>query len=114
MKHKIVICFEIGVIHVFKGIIGLNFLLYRWWNKIVNLSMRQLERLFKKYLFATPTKFYLNLRLVKSRQLLLQTSMSVLSIALASGFVSASHFSKCYKAYFGRSPRLERSLNNHY
>ena len=83
-------------------------------SKIANLSMRQLERLFKKYLFATPTKFYLNLRLVKSRQLLLQTSMSVLSIALASGFVSASHFSKCYKAYFGRSPRLERSLNNHY
>ena len=50
LKHKIVICFEIGVIHVFKGIIGLNFLLYRWWNKIVNLSMRK-NSLLKKVFY---------------------------------------------------------------
>ena len=50
LKHKIVFCFEIGVIHVFKGIIGLNFLLYRWWNKIVNLSMRK-NSLLKKVFY---------------------------------------------------------------
>ncbi|WP_372740679.1 AraC family transcriptional regulator [Neptunomonas sp.] len=30
------------------------------------------------------------------------------NIALASGFVSTSHFSNCYKDYFGVSPTLAR------
>ena len=73
-----------------------------------NLSTRQLERLFRKYLSTTPTRYYLNLRLAKARQLLRQTAMSILSIALACGFVSASHFSKCYREVYGRTPRAER------
>jgi transcriptional regulator GlxA family with amidase domain len=35
--------------------------------------------------------------------------MSVIDVALACGFVSASHFSKCYRDYFGKTPRHERS-----
>ena len=74
------------------------------------LSTRQLERLFRKYLNATPTRYYLTLRLQRARQLLTQTSMSILSVALACGFVSASHFSKCYRECFGRTPRAERAI----
>jgi transcriptional regulator GlxA family with amidase domain len=74
------------------------------------LSTRQLERLFRKYLSRTPTRYYLELRLHKARQLLAQTSMSVLDVALACGFVSASHFSKCYREFFDRTPREERSI----
>ncbi len=74
------------------------------------LSTRQLERLFRKYLGATPTRYYLTLRLHRARQLLVQTSMSILSVALACGFVSASHFSKCYRECFGRTPRAERAI----
>ncbi len=73
-----------------------------------HLSTRQLERLFRKYLSTTPTRYYLNLRLARARHLLRQTSMSILSIALACGFVSASHFSKCYREVYGRTPRAER------
>lgn len=73
-----------------------------------SLSTRQLERLFRKYLSTTPTRYYLNLRLARARHLLRQTSMSILSIALACGFVSASHFSKCYREVYGRTPRAER------
>ena len=73
------------------------------------LSTRQLERLFKKYLGTTPTRYYLNLRLAKARHLLRQTSMSILSVALACGFVSASHFSKCYREAYGQTPRAERA-----
>lgn len=76
----------------------------------VGLSTRQLERLFRKYLDRTPTRYYLELRLNRARALLLQTSMSVLNVALASGFGSASHFSKCYREYFGRTPREERRM----
>ena len=74
-----------------------------------NLSTRQLERLFRKYLNTTPTRYYLNLRLARARHLLRQTSMSILSVALACGFISASHFSKCYRECYGSTPRAERN-----
>ncbi len=74
------------------------------------LSTRQLERLFRKYLNRSPARHYLELRLNKSRLLLLQTNMSVIDVALACGFVSASHFSKCYRDFFGRTPRKESGL----
>ena len=76
--------------------------------RTIRVSSRQLERLFRKYLGHTPTRFYLDLRLDKARQLLQQTDMTVLDVALACGFVSASHFSKCYRERFVRTPRAER------
>jgi transcriptional regulator GlxA family with amidase domain len=74
----------------------------------VGLSARQLERLFKRYLGETPTRYYMALRLERARQLLQQTSMPILSVGLACGFVSASHFSKCYSEHFGKKPSEER------
>ena len=74
----------------------------------VGLSTRQLERLFRKYLNQAPTRYYLGLRLERARYLLLQTSMPILDVALACGFVSASHFSKCYREFFHRTPSEER------
>ncbi|MFM8700854.1 MAG: GlxA family transcriptional regulator [Hyphomicrobiales bacterium] len=74
----------------------------------VGFSARQLERLFQKYIGQTPTRYYLGLRLGRARHLLLQTSMPILSVALACGFVSASHFSKCYSEHFKRTPSEER------
>jgi transcriptional regulator GlxA family with amidase domain len=74
------------------------------------LSTRQLERLFRKYLGRTPTRYYQELRLYRARTLLTQTSLSVLDVALACGFVSASHFSKCYREFFRCTPREERQV----
>ena len=74
----------------------------------VGLSRRQLERLFQKHLNCVPTRYYLELRLARARQLLLQTGMSIVEVAFACGFVSAPHFSKCYRDYFGIPPRDER------
>ena len=74
----------------------------------IGLSRRQLERLFKKYLNCVPTRYYLQLRLERARQLLLQTSMPIVDTALACGFISAPHFSKCYRLIFGVPPREER------
>jgi len=76
----------------------------------IGLSRRQLERLFQKYLNCVPTRYYLELRLHRARQLLLQTSMSIVDVAFACGFVSAPHFSKCYRDHFGIPPRDERRL----
>ncbi len=74
------------------------------------LSTRQLERLFRKDRNRSPARYYLERRLNKARLLWLQTNMSVIDVALACGFVSASHFSKCYRDFFGRTPRKERGL----
>ncbi len=74
----------------------------------VNVSRRQLERLFQKYLHCSPSRYYLKLRLIRARQLLKQTSMSIIEVASVCGFVSTPHFSKCYREYFGIPPRDER------
>ncbi|PWW12645.1 GlxA family transcriptional regulator [Mangrovibacter plantisponsor] len=74
----------------------------------VGLSRRQLERLFQKYLHCSPSRYYMKLRLFRARQLLKQTSMSIIEIALACGFVSTPHFSKCYREHLGVPPREER------
>lgn len=72
------------------------------------VSSRQLERLFSKYLGHSPTRHYLSVRLERARFLLLQTSMPILSVAMACGFVSASHFSKSYSEHFRCTPSAER------
>jgi len=76
----------------------------------VALSRRQLERLFQKHLTCVPTRYYLELRLERARQLLFQTSKSIVDIAFACGFVSAPHFSKCYRDHFAIPPRDERRM----
>jgi transcriptional regulator GlxA family with amidase domain len=76
----------------------------------VDLSRRQLERLFQKYLNCSPHRYYLQLRLGKARQLLKQTNMSIIEIAIACGFVSTPHFSKCYRNSFNIPPRDERNV----
>ncbi|REC94855.1 GlxA family transcriptional regulator [Kushneria indalinina] len=80
--------------------------------RYVNVSRRQLERLFQRYLHCSPSRYYLKLRLVRARQLLKQTSLSIIEVASVCGFVSTPHFSKCYREYFGVPPRGERSGSN--
>ncbi|MEJ2452648.1 MAG: GlxA family transcriptional regulator [Candidatus Thiodiazotropha sp.] len=77
----------------------------------VKVSRRQLERLFQKYLHCVPTRYYLELRLKRARQLLLQSDLSIIDVGLACGFVSAPHFSKSYRDTFGIPPRDERRMH---
>ena len=74
----------------------------------IELSRRQLERLFRRHLGRTPAQFYLETRLERARHLLYQTDMPIMSVACATGFVSASHFTTCYRQMFGKTPRAER------
>ncbi|HEX9856891.1 MAG TPA: GlxA family transcriptional regulator [Paracoccaceae bacterium] len=74
----------------------------------VGMSTRQLERLFRRYLNRSPKRYYMELRLGKARNLLMQTDMSVINVALACGFASPSHFSKCYRAHYNTTPYRER------
>ena len=74
----------------------------------VGLSRRQLERLFRRHLGRSPAQYYLELRLERARHLLYQTDLPIMDIACAAGFVSASHFSTCYRQMYGKTPRAER------
>jgi transcriptional regulator GlxA family with amidase domain len=74
----------------------------------VGVSVRQLERLFRKHEQYTPQRYYLSLRLQHARRLLWQTGMPVMGVALATGFSSQSHFTKCYREQFSITPQRER------
>ncbi len=78
----------------------------------VGMSTRQLERLFRRYLNRSPKRYYMELRLQKARNLLMQTDMSVINVALACGFSSPSHFSKCYRSHYDTTPYRERGTHS--
>jgi transcriptional regulator GlxA family with amidase domain len=67
-------------------------------------SRRQIDRLFQRFLKTTPSRYYLETRLTRARRLLQQTNQPITSIAIACGFTSAPHFSRCYREFFGVSP----------
>ena len=75
----------------------------------VGLSRRQIERLFRQEMGRSPARYYLEIRLDRARHLLIQSTMPVVEVAVACGFVSASHFSKCYRELYARSPQQERA-----
>ncbi|WP_346795528.1 GlxA family transcriptional regulator [Halomonas sp. Bachu 37] len=74
----------------------------------LGISRRQLERLFKKYLQAVPSRYYLDLRLQEARKQLRESDKPVGDIALTTGFSSGAHFSTAYRNHFGLTPREER------
>jgi transcriptional regulator GlxA family with amidase domain len=76
--------------------------------QLAGVSRRQLERLFKQYLGSLPSRYYLELRLQRARQLLLDTNHSIVQVGLMCGFSSGSHFSTAFGALFGNTPREER------
>ncbi|MDB6099901.1 MAG: transcriptional regulator, AraC family, partial [Gammaproteobacteria bacterium] len=76
--------------------------------KSTGLSRRQIERLFKRDLNCVPKRYYLEMRLRRARELLLQTAMPITDITAACGFQSPPHFSKCYRKQFGYPPSEER------
>ena len=75
----------------------------------VGLSRRQIERLFQSQMGRSPARYYLEVRLDRARHLLRQSTIPVVDVAIACGFVSASHFSKCYRELYARSPQQERA-----
>lgn len=76
----------------------------------VDVSRRQIERMFHKYLECSPSRYYLRLRLDRARQLLKQSNMSIVEISTACGFISTPHFSRCYRKHLGVSPRDDRKM----
>lgn len=73
--------------------------------KGVKRSRRQVERLFRSELGRSPLSYYRELRLERARMLLTQSAMPIVDIAIACGFISASHFSKSFRETYGMAPQ---------
>ncbi len=73
-------------------------------------SRRHIERLFKEQLGTTAQRYYLEVRIIEARRLLQHTELSMVEVLVACGFVSPSHFSRCYSSYFGYRPSRETRL----
>ena len=76
--------------------------------RLVRLSQRHLQRMFKAYLNVSPTHYYLSLRLKRARELLRTTDTSIARVTAICGFNSPCHFSKAYRLQFGHAPSHER------
>lgn len=74
----------------------------------IGLSRRQLERVFVTHIGNTPAKHYLKLRVDRAKRLIECTRLPLVDIAMASGFVSVPHFSKCFRMIHRISPRQLR------
>ncbi|MDD9910518.1 MAG: GlxA family transcriptional regulator [Ahrensia sp.] len=74
----------------------------------VDLSLRQVERLFLRHLNSTPGRYYMSVRLERARELLRHTNASILDVALSTGFTSHSYFAQSYRNHFRCSPSEER------
>jgi len=74
----------------------------------VGLSVRQLDRLFAAEMGASFLDHYRRIRLQRARELLRHSTLSVTEIGLATGFASASHFARSYRAMFGVTPGSAR------
>ena len=74
----------------------------------VEVSVRQLQRLFEQELSMTPRQWYLQLRVKRAKRLLVETDLAVLTVGLACGFSSSSSFARTFRAHYGYSPRAVR------
>lgn len=77
--------------------------------RCVDRSQRQIERLFARSLSISPMRYYLHVRLSRAKRLVEQTELPIVEIAIACGFASASHFSKCFRLAFGANPNAYRA-----
>jgi AraC family carnitine catabolism transcriptional activator len=72
------------------------------------LSDRQLERLFRRHLQATPVAFYRQMRLDRAHRLLIYSRLGVRDVALATGFSTLAEFSRAFKQKYGKPPSHAR------
>ncbi len=61
-------------------------------------------KLFARFFFQTPTMYLTQHRLTKSMELLLNTDLPVIEIALSVGFGSASYYTETFRKWIGKTP----------
>ena len=79
-----------------------------------NVGKTLCAKLFKKYVSKTPGEYLIFYRIQKSIELLTDTNMSTTEISYATGFSSASHYTKTFRELMGCTPLKYRKKNPKY
>jgi transcriptional regulator GlxA family with amidase domain len=77
----------------------------------LGISLRQMERLFRKHMNESPGAYAQKRRLKLAQAMLREKKKPVTNIALACGFSSSAYFSAAYRSHFGYSPRMEQHVS---
>lgn len=72
-----------------------------------NVGKTLCAKIFKKYVSSTPGDYLIRYRITKSLELLTKSDMSITEVAYATGFTSASYYTKTFRELIGTTP-------NHY
>ncbi|WP_285423777.1 AraC family transcriptional regulator [Pseudomonas sp. efr-133-TYG-103a] len=73
-----------------------------------SMSVSHFSRLFSKATGRSPSRYFIHLRMETARQLLLESDLSILQVALEVGYASPSHFAQVFKRHSGVTPREYR------
>lgn len=79
----------------------------------VGTTERDLVRLFRKHLNATPSAYWRNMRLSMARWMVLNSNRPVAHIAYECGFTDSSHLIHWFKRAYNATPAHLRRANNH-
>src|SRR5207249_8860580 len=74
----------------------------------LGIGERHLRRLFREHLGASPIAVAQTRRVLFAKQLLHETEMSMVDVALASGFGSLRRFNQTFQILYGRPPSTLR------
>jgi AraC family transcriptional regulator len=66
------------------------------------------SRLFRRATGQSPSQYFIQMRMDKARELLLESNLSVIEVALEVGYSSPSHFSQVFRRHTGATPREYR------
>ncbi|MDA5095627.1 helix-turn-helix domain-containing protein [Aliiroseovarius sp. KMU-50] len=77
--------------------------------KRVGVSTRQLERLFLIHLNETPARLYKKIRLKRAHDLVTDTRMPLIEVALACGFSDSSSLARAYRLEYSKTPNQVRA-----
>jgi AraC family transcriptional regulator len=78
--------------------------------RVVGLSASQFSRVFQKAVGVSPHRYVVQCRVIRAKELLATTRLSLTEIALTSGFADHSHFSRRFHEFTGVAPREFRRL----
>jgi DNA-binding response OmpR family regulator len=79
--------------------------------ELLGISERRLLRAFRENMGKTPYEYLREKRLELARRLLLETSLTITSVADETGFTSAANFATAFRGYFGETPTEYRRKN---
>lgn len=74
----------------------------------VGLSKFHFDRLFKRAIGLSPSRYQIDLRMNEARRLLRETKKSILDVALDVGYTNPSHFAKLFRRENGLTPSKYR------